>query len=354
MIPGRRAVMTGLGLLGVVPGLRGRVLEAHAQTPAIPRLATPATVKIGMGGRPLSFAGLYIATARGYFQESNITNEFVEVGGLNALIGPLATGELDLGTAGVGAALFNAIGRGVRLRIVADQHTALPGRSGVAILVRKDLADGGKIRTFGDLRGRTIGITTRRASSEFALLKGLRAAGLGGNDVNLVVMPFAQINTALANGSIDAGFQIEPLVAAAVDRNLAVRWRGLDDIAPNLQNVFLVASEAFTARTDVARAWMIAYLRGIRDYENAIAKGRDREAVIGILMQATTIKERPTYDRMVMPGINPDGEVNVESIRDAVAELRTAGDIQAPVDLDHVIDLSHIRHAQRVLGRSSP
>jgi NitT/TauT family transport system substrate-binding protein len=343
------AVLAALTLSLVAPvALR----KAAAQAPSIPKLAAPVTVKIGLGGRPLSFAGLWVATGRGYFQEAGITNELVEVGGLNALIGPLATGELDLGTAGVGAALFNAIGRGVRLRIVADQHTASPGRSGVALMVRKDLAD--KVRTFADLRGRSIGITTRKASSEFVLLKGLRAVGLTGNDVNLIVMPFAQVNVALANGSLDAGFQIEPLVAAAVEKNIAVRWRGLDDVIPNLQNVFLVASESFMARTDVARAWMTAYLRGIRDYHDAITKGRDREAVIGILIQSTAVKDRATYDRMVMPGINPDGEVNVESIREALGELRAAGDIQGAVDLDRVVDLSHIKYAQRVLGRSSP
>jgi NitT/TauT family transport system substrate-binding protein len=143
-------------------------------------------------------------------------------------------------------------------------------------------------------------------------------------------------------------------VAAAVEKGIAVRWKGLDEIVPNLQNVFLVASESFLARTDVARAWMIAYLRGIRDYHDAITKGRDREAVIGILMQATAVKDRATYERMVMSGIDPDGEVNVDSIREALGELRAAGDIQGAVDLDRVIDLSQIRYAQRVLGRASP
>jgi NitT/TauT family transport system substrate-binding protein len=97
---------------------------------------------------------------------------------------------------------------------------------------------------------------------------------------------------------------------------------------------------------------MTAYLRGVRDYHEAITRGRDREAIIGILMQATTVKERATYDRMVMPGINADGEVNVDSIRDALADLRATGDIQGTVDLDRVIDMSHIRYAQRVLGRA--
>lgn len=65
---------------------------------------------------------------------------------------------------------------------------------------------------------------------------------------------------------------------------------------PNVQNVFLVASEKFAARTDVGRAWMVAYLRGVRDYNDAIFKRRDRDAVIQILMESTLVKDRPwTY-----------------------------------------------------------
>jgi NitT/TauT family transport system substrate-binding protein len=271
------AVATLGAALGVGPAV-------WAQAPAIPKLAAPAVVKIGLTDRPITLAGLYIATARGYFREANITNEYVAVGGINALVGPLATGDVDLATGGVSAGLFNAIERGVQLRIFADQHTAFPGRSAIALLVRKDLIDGGQVKTFADFKGRTVGLTTRRATIELTLEKALRGAGLAPGDVNLVTIPFAQMSAAFAGRALDAAFQVEPLASDAVARGLAVRWRGLDELAPNLQNVFLVASERFVQRRDVARAWMVAYVRGVRDYNDAIFRDRDREAVIQILM----------------------------------------------------------------------
>lgn len=323
---------------------------ASAQMPAIPKLDSPQTVKIGLTGKPITFAGVYIAISRGYFKESGITNDFVIVGGFNALLGPLATGEIDIAIGGVSASLFNAVERGVRLRVIGDVHTAFAGRSAIALMVRKDLADSGQFKDFASLKGRTIALTGRKTSLELVLLRNLRSAGLGPNDVNLVVMPFGQINAAFAGRSIEVGYQVEPLVAAAVGQKLAVRWRGLDEMEPNYQNAFLVSSERFAARQDVARAWMIAYLRGVRDYNDAMFKNKDREAVIQILTEHTLVKTRATYDGMVMPGINPDGEVNVDSIVAMTEDLKTAGDIKADTRADQVIDMSFVRNAQRVLG----
>lgn len=349
LLPRRRRQGT-TALIAMTAVIAGSV-GAGAQTRPLPKLASPAVVKVGITDRPITFAGLYIAIARGYFKDANITNEFVGVGGLNALIGPLATGEIDIATGGVSAGLFNAIERGVQLRIYADQHTAFPGRSAIALLVRKDLIDGGQVKTLADLKGRPIGLSTRRATIELTLLKALRAAGVTNPaDVNLVAMGFAQMTAAFAGRTLDAAFQVEPLVADAVAKGLAVRWRGLDELAPNLQNVFLVVSEKFAQRQDVARAWMVAYVRGIRDYNDAIFKDKDREAVIRILMEHTLVKERPVYDRMVMPGIHPDGEVNVASITEMANELRAAGDVKGAVALDRIIDLSFARYAVDVLG----
>lgn len=326
------------------------VVPARGQAPRIPRLPAPVTVKVGGALGSMSNAGVYVAMAKGYYQEANIMNELVALQSFNELLPPLATGEIDIGGAGPSAALFSAIERGIRLRIVADQNTAFPGRSSVAFMVRKDLVDGGQVKSFADLKGRTIALSARRASLELDLRKVLRMGGLAFEDIKLVLMPFPQMNAAFAGKAIDASFQLEPLVSAAVAQNLAVRWKGLDEITPYRQNGMLVMSEKFAARQDVARAWMTAYVRGLRDYNDAVVKHQGREPVIQALMQHTSVKSRPTYDHMVMVGIHPDGELSVDSIREALGEFRAAGDVKSDIDLGKVIDLSFVRYAQEILG----
>jgi NitT/TauT family transport system substrate-binding protein len=343
MRPITTTVLTALALVALAA-------QALAQSPAIPRVKTPTTVKVGFAAGSMSVAGVYVAIARGYYQEAGITNEFVPLASFNQLIGPIATGEVDIGSAGPSAALFNALERGVNIKLVADQNTVFPGHASIAMMVRKDLADSGQIKTVADLKGRTFALAARRATMELDLLKALRQAGLTINDIKLVVMPFPQINAALAARTIDAGWQLEPLVAAAVAQNIAVRFKGLDEITPNRQNGIFVYSEKFAANTEAARAWMVAYVRGLRDYNDAVLKNRDREFVIQTLMKYTTVKDRAPYDRIVLPGLHPDGELNVDSIREAYAEFKAAGDIKGEVNLDAAIDRSFVRHAVEVLG----
>ena len=335
--------------LTLVAGLVVVTMAATAAAQSIPKLSTPVTVKVGSVGA-LSHAGIYIASARGYFQESGITPELVVVGTIDQMTGPLATGQLDLGTMASGAAFFNALGRGVTLRVVADQNTQFPGRAPFALLVRKDLIDSGKFKRYADLKGLTFALGSPRAVLELNMLKIVKEGGLVADDVRTVVMPFTQINAAFGGKTVDAAFQIEPFVTAAVENHLAVRFKGLDEITPYESAGFLVMSEAFAARTDVAQAWMVAYLRGVRDYMDAVDKGRGREEIIKILMDNTRIKERAVYDKMVMPAFHPNGEIDMESIRRAYREYKRLGYVTVDLDPDKVMDTSFIRYAQKVLG----
>jgi len=338
-------------VLGALTAAGLAVSGVIAQTRPIPRVASPVTVKMGSTVGSMSVAGVYIATEKGYFREANITTELVPLGGMGAMLAPLTTGELDLALGGPSVGLFNAASRGIQFRIVADQNSAYPGRSFFALMVRKDLVDSGQVKGFADFKGRRVAMSTRRSTLELDLQKALRTAGLDLPDVTIVTMEWPQINAAFASKSLDIGFQLEPLVTVAVTRNLAVRFRGLDEITPNRQNSFLVASEQFAAKRDLARAWMVAYVRALRDYNDAVLKNKNREEVISILQKHSSVKDRAIYEKMVLPGIHPDGEVNVASIREALDTFKATGEVKPDIDLDRMLDLSFVRYAQEVLGR---
>lgn len=344
--------LAGAALLLVLAAAALPPSRALAQAGRIPRLEQPVTVKVGWTLGSLTLAGVYVAIEKGYFRESNIAIEFVTVGNINALIAPISTGQIDLATGGPSAGFFNAIARDVHLRIVADQNTARPGASSIALMVRKDLIDSGTVKTYADLRGKTIAIVAKRATMELDVLKALSLGGLTRADVNLINMPFPQINLAFGTKAIDAAVQIEPLVSDAVVKNLAVRWKGIDEITPNRQNSFFMYSEEFAARPDVARAWMVAYLRGVRDYYDAFVKHKgNRAEIVGILTKHTLVKDPRVYDRMIMPAIDPNGELNVPSIQEALDTFERDGDVKTKIDLGKIVDTSFIKYAQDVLGR---
>ena len=94
-------------------------------------------------------------------------------------MGPLGTGDLDVGSGTVAVGIYNAVSRGVALRVVADKGSMRPGYGYEGLLVRKDLVDSGRYKNFADLKGMKIAVgsigggnasaATRRSSAAAAL-----------------------------------------------------------------------------------------------------------------------------------------------------------------------------------------
>ena len=78
----------------------------------------------------------------------------------------------------------------------------------------------------------------------------------------------------------------------------------------------------------------------MRFYNDAFDKGdaAKRQEAIGILTRNTAVKDPTLYDRMVMPGLAPDGRLNVASIAEDQELWLASGLQQARVNLDDVVD----------------
>lgn len=98
---------------------------------------------------------------------------------------PLGAGQLDVGGGNGSPALFNAIARGIELKIVANKASMPPGYGYTAILVRKALYDSGKVRSVRDLRGLKI---AESAPASNLLAYTLDKYGMTFNDVQPVVL----------------------------------------------------------------------------------------------------------------------------------------------------------------------
>src|SRR5262245_58671353 len=112
--------------------------------------AQAARVRLGELGI-LSGSGYYLAIENGYFAEQGIEIEPTRFNTTAEMTAPLAAGQLDVGTGATSAGLFNAMARGLDLRIVADHGYSAPGRPVNALVVRRDLVDGGEFRSAADL-----------------------------------------------------------------------------------------------------------------------------------------------------------------------------------------------------------
>ncbi len=83
----------------------------------------------------------YIARDHDFFKNEGLDVNFVSFDSGAKAIVPLATGELDIGSGALSVAFYNAMGRGVMIRVVADKGHTAPGYYYQSVFVRKDLID---------------------------------------------------------------------------------------------------------------------------------------------------------------------------------------------------------------------
>jgi NitT/TauT family transport system substrate-binding protein len=342
-------VLGGLALFagGCLPSPSGSpTREAPPATPAVAR--QPATVRVGQTVA-LSEAGQFIALDRGYFERQGLRIEFAQFDSAAQMTAPLASGHLDLGTGGVGVALFNALARGIPIRIAGPQARHFPGASAVHLMLRRDLADEGLVQGYADLRGRKVAVNGRGVPPEYGLALALGQAGLQLADVEVVELGFADMVGAFASRAIDAAIQNEPAATQAATRGLALKWHEMGELAPGIQFTVVLYSPEF-ARQEAARRWMVGYLQGVRDYNDALRKGRGRAEVVDILTRYTPVKDPGLYAQMGFAYIDPDGRIDEPSLAEQLAWYAGQGQIAGPVDLHQAIDTSFADAALQELG----
>ena len=300
----------------------------------------------------MSSAAMFIAKERGYFEEQGINpviNPFKASGA--KMVPFLATGQLFVGGGNISAGMYNAIAQDIPIKIVSDKGTVSPGHGYLALLVRKDHVDSGRYKSFKDLKGMTMAVTAKGVSQEIVTEMYLKKVGLSLGDIKLRHLAYSDINIALANKGIDASVQIEPFVAAAVDKGFAVRVAGDDEIYPNQQSAGIYYSPVFMEKhPQHAKGFMVAYVKGLRDYNDAFEKNQGKEEIIRILTKHTRIKDRKIYLNVVPVGLSPDGLVNEKSLQDDANWYFERGYAKKKPNISQIVDLSYAKNAVKVLG----
>ena len=302
---------------------------------------------------------LFIAQDKGYFAKEGIDADFVEFDTGAKMVAPMGAGQLDVGGGAASAGLYNAVGRGIRIKLVADKATNVKGAPFQSFLVRKALIDSGAVKTLADLKGRKVAITGAGGSDASVLNEAMKSVGLTYNDVEKVYLGFPQHAPALQNGAIDGSITTEPTTTNIVALGAAVVLTGNDAFYPNAQTATIMYSSDFLdKRKPVAARFMKAYLRAARDFNDALVGGKltgpGGEEIIAILARHTVIKNPDVLRAMTMHGVNPDGTLNVDSLKKDLAFFKQTGDVTGDVEVEQVLDLSVAAEAAKELGPYSP
>jgi len=338
----------------VVPALTLALCFGPA-SPGYVGAAEPATVRIGVLNIT-SDAPFIIADRKGYFKDEGITPVFTTFASSGNMIVPLSTGQLDAGGGAASVGIYNGVTRGISVKIVADRGSDPPGYGFDPLLVRKDLVTSGRFKTPKDLRGMTIAGNQPGSASASTLYALLAKYGLTFADVKRVNLDYPEHVAAFSNGKIDAAITSEPDATAAEKLGVAVRIMGSDAWYPRQQlSVVIFGGDFAKNHRDVGLRFMRAYVKAARYYYGALAGGHlagpNAADVIAILTAATSIKDPAVYRAITPSAIDPDGRLNVASMRKDLQFFKDQGLIEGKVEVEDVIDTSFVDEAVKELGR---
>jgi NitT/TauT family transport system substrate-binding protein len=303
---------------------------------------------------------LLIAAKLGYFKEQNIDAKLLPFDVAGKMMAPLSVGQLDVATGAPSAALYNALSTHINVKIVADKGSAAPGYGFQPIVVRRAPITSGKYKSPKDLKGLIVAEGGPGSVAAVFGAKFLKLGGLKYSDVTHVYLGFPSMAAALDNGAIDAGALAEPAATIAERAGYAVRVMGNDQIYPNQQlTVLMYAGTFIDSRRAVAQRFMLAYLKAVRFYNDALVgghlRGRTADDVVAILTEMTGTKDPSIFRAMTASANDPNGHVDVASLKADALTLYDLGFVTSPnINLNDALDESFADAAVKTMGTYRP
>jgi NitT/TauT family transport system substrate-binding protein len=193
------SVLAGIAMLAACGGTGGTAQSSPATTAT----AAPATLNVGVVG-VIDVAPLFLGIQKGFFakQQLTITPKVLNTGA--TVVAGVVAGDLQLGFSNITSIVIAASNR-FPVHIVAAGNQAAGGDYS-AVYVRQD----SPITSAKDLVGKKVAVNGLKNIGSLCVNAALQASHVDYNGVTYVEVPFPQMGAALAQGTVDAVWTVEP------------------------------------------------------------------------------------------------------------------------------------------------
>jgi NitT/TauT family transport system substrate-binding protein len=313
-----------------------------------PALAQP--IKVGELGI-LADAPFYIAIEKGYFKEANVEVTLERFQSAAQATAPLSTNQVQVVGGGVSASLYNAFARNWPVRIAMARTRDWPGYSSDTLVMRNDLKS--TVTSAKELKGKVIAINTPASVLHFMLGRLMETEGLTIKDVQTINMAWPNMAPGMETKAIDGGMVVEPFATQFAARNISFPFkRAADFMKPALEvSVMLYSKEWMDKNPDQVKAFTLAYLKGARDYYDAMKGGPKRAEVVEICIKHTSLKDKAMYDKMQWSYMDPNGEISFDGLRDQQDWYVKNGFVATKANVETMVDRRFLDYALDKLGR---
>jgi NitT/TauT family transport system substrate-binding protein len=308
--------------------------------------AVAESIKIG-GAKTASGGAGYIAIEKGYFKAEGLDAQLVFFDSAQPTAVAVVSGDIDIGTTGLSAGLYNLAGQGA-LRIIGAQGHESRGFHTIGYFVSKRAYDAG-LKSLHDLAGRTFGLGQFGTPGHYVLGATAEKYGTDLAAIHLVALQSnANVISAMMGGQVDGTVTVlatgyVPLIEKGDIKVLS--WVG-DEMAFQDRAIF-TATKTANERGDMLRRFLRAYAKGAKDFHDAFTGPDERPqdgptAAATIALIAKWVEQSPEQVRGGIAYIDPALRVNVADVLRQIAWYKSQGMLKADVDGNQIIDKRYV------------
>jgi NitT/TauT family transport system substrate-binding protein len=304
--------------------------------------ASAEPIKIGVFRGTSASGAIYVAQERGYFAAQQLEPEVVTFDAGEAVAVATMSGAIDVGAAGVSAALYNLAGQG-GLRIIQGINRDVPGFQAVALLASNRAYEAG-LRSFKDLPGHSVALTTIGSTFHYAIGLVEERLGLDATTVRMVgAQGLPNVASAVVGGQTDAAVVPTPFGAPLLAKGEVKLVGYVADVAPWQVGIAWTTTATADNRADMVRRFLAGYRKGVQDYHEAFTgpgetrhDGPTAPAILAIIAKYSG--QTPAQISTGISYIDPEGRIDARDIKHQIEWYRAQGMIKGAVDADSLAD----------------
>ncbi|HEY1505838.1 MAG TPA: ABC transporter substrate-binding protein [Stellaceae bacterium] len=307
--------------------------------------ASAETIKVGLS-KLISYPGVPIALARGYFKQQGLDVEMVFFDSAQPISVGVASGDIQFGVAGLSASFYTLAGQG-QLKLVASSAGEEPGFYNLTFVASNKAYDAG-LKSAKDLAGHDVAITQLGTSLHYAIGLAAEKYGFAMSAVNIrPLQSNSNVIAALTGGTIAVAVMPNTPTLTPVDKGEIKRIAWVGDITPDwMGSALFSGTKTLNAEADMVKRFLTAYRQGTRDYHDAFATpddkrkdGPDAPTVLKILSDFAGVPEKAIDE--ATPYIDRDARVNVGDVAHQIAWYSSQGLLRGQVKAEDLVDMRY-------------
>lgn len=222
--------------------------------------ATPLRVAVA----PVQFETAYIAESEGYFDEHGLDVELINGADPASMQAQVVSGDVDVAM-GAWMNVATSYSQGVPIQVIGGNGVVSDEMDNSGVLASPE----SDVQSLEDLEGRTIGVVGVNTGSDIPVLQALEAVGVDASTVSQIEIPYAGMEAALEQDTVDAVVPTDTFYHQMVEAGYPVLSNPVREYQGNMPGTVWMATEDWLSdNAETAEAFLAAMEQAVAFYED--------------------------------------------------------------------------------------